>query len=103
MAKNIDLTGKLGLEGMPTITVGDTVLTVDNSARTLLRVLNEVGDEPTAKDMLAAADMIFDKESRKALDQLHLSFEDFARVMEAALDLAMGGAEGEAETPGTTS
>lgn len=103
MSKNIDLTGKLGLEGKPTITVGKDTVTVDNSARTLLAVLNEVGDDPGPKEMLAAFELLFSDKDRKAIDAMDLSFEDFALLMETALDLVLGGAEGEGQTRATTS
>lgn len=101
---NVDLTGKLGLAGKPTITIGKTVLTVDNSARTMLRIMEAVGDEPGAKEMMAVAELVFCEKDRKALDALELSFEDFAKVVETAMDLITGDdATGEDQTLDTTS
>lgn len=103
MARNIDLTGKLGLEPRPTITIGDVTLTVDNSATNMLRILNEIGDGITeVKTVLAVSELVFDPKSRKALDKLGLSFQDFSTVVSEAVGLIVGGGdEGNAGTPVT--
>lgn len=102
MAKNVNLTDKLGLDGRPTITIGDLTLSVDNSARTVLQVaeLTSAGLDATSFDKIAT--LIFGKEDKKALDKLELSFTDYSTVIDAAADLIMG-AEGEVETLDTTS
>lgn len=102
---NVDLTGKLGLAGRPTITIGDTVLTVDDSAPNLLRIFEIMGtgEGMTPADVMRVASLIFEKPSAKALDGMRLSFMDYATVVNTAVDLVMGGVgEGNAETPATT-
>lgn len=103
--RNIDLTGKLGLEPKPTITIGDTVLTVDDSAPTILRILEIIGNDPQAVSAVGlgeAARILFTPKSYKALEKMGLSFGDFALVISSAMELVMGSAEGEAVTPATT-
>lgn len=102
MARNVDLTGKIGIGGRPTITCGDVVLTVNDGAANLLRVLKMLQDDPSVENVMDAAGFLFDDESKKALDGMALSFDDYATVIQTAVDLIMGDAEGKAETPATT-
>lgn len=103
---HIDLTEKLGYAEKPTIIIGKDTLTVNNSATNMLKIMELIGNNPenaSAAMVGKAADLLFTKESRKTLDKLELSFEDFATVINAAMELVAGGdGEGEAETPATT-
>lgn len=106
MARNIDLTEKLGMEGKPTITIGETVLEVNNGAANVLRLMELVADsgDMDPSDMMKAAEILFGKDGCKAIEKMALTFEDYATVLSAAMDLVTGSAEGEAEaTPATTS
>jgi len=106
MARNVDLTGKLGMDGRPTITIGDTVLEVSNGAQEVLRIMEMVGEDGNMApaDMLKAEEILLGKDGAKELDKLALSFDDYTTVLTQALELAVGSAEGEAEaTPATTS
>lgn len=103
MARNVDLTDKLGMAGKPTITIGETVLTVNNSARDALRLMALIGEDGLSPaDTDEAVSILFDAKSKKALDALELDFSDYSKVMEAALGLLTGAAEGEGETQATT-
>lgn len=101
--KVVDLTGKLGLGEKPQIVVGDVTLTVNDSARDVLQVLSLTQDM-TPANVLKACDLLFDKDSRKALNGLDLSMGAMVKVMETAIGLIMGedGDGGNAETPATT-
>lgn len=102
----VNLTDKLGLEDKPTIVIGDVELTVDNSATTMLRVMEVVGDaaEVTPAQVVEVSKLLFDAKSNKALEKLSLSFTDYALVIETAMELIAGGAaEGNEETQATTS
>lgn len=104
MARSIDLTGKLGLDGNPTIAIGDAVLTVDDSAENMLKVFDFIGDDGmNVQKVIGASELIFTKDSQKALKDLKLSFSDYAVLVEEAIGLVVGGLEGKAQTPGTTS
>ena len=59
MARNIDLTGKLGLGENPTITIGDTTLTVNDSAIALIRVLDIAQANMTPAQMIEACTILF--------------------------------------------
>ena len=102
MARNVDLTGKLGLGEKPTITIGDTVLMVNDSARNMLQVMKMVKDGIGYDAVADAAALVFDPKSRKALDKLDLSMSDFTEVVSTAVDLIVGGDSGNAGTPATT-
>ena len=101
--RRTDLTGKLGLEPKPVIAIGDVELTVDDGADNILVLMDIIGDGMSPKGVAQAAALLFDKPSQKKLKDLKLNFGDYATVVEAAMQLVMGGAEGEAETPATTS
>lgn len=106
MARSVDLTGKLGMDGKPTISIGGTVLEVQNGAREVLRIMEMVGDDGdmSPADMLKAEEILLGKEGSRELGKLALSFADYTTVLTTALELAAGSAEGEAEaTPATTS
>ena len=108
MAKVVDITQKLGMQGKPLLKIGDTAVEVDNTAKTMLRVLDVIGDDPSqasGTDVVKVYEMLFDARARKKLNALGLSFDDFTTVVSEAVDLVIGGdGEGEAEaTPATTS
>ena len=100
----VDITEKLGLKGCPTIQVGETVLTVDNSARAVLKLMQIVdGENVTPAQVLEAMDVIFAAEDLEKLDSLNLSFNDLTILLQEAMGLVVGAVEGEAETLDTTS
>ena len=105
--RTIDLTGKLGLQPRPTIKIGDKILNVDDSAPTILRMLDLLGDNPervSPATINEAAKLLFDPKSYKTLEAMKLSFSDFALVISTAMELVTGGgAEGEQGIPDTTS
>ena len=102
MGRNVDLTGKLGMGEKPTITIGETVLTVNDSASNMLLVLDKISDGIDARDALDVAGLLFDAKSGKQLAKLDLNLDDYMTVIEAAVDLVMGGDGGNGGTPATT-
>lgn len=105
MAKTVDITEKLGLEGKPELVVCGTRVHVDNTAKTMLRALALIGDDPENVEMQAIVDvyeLVFSEADRKKLDKLELSLTDFTTLVTEAIGLVMGGGpEGEAPTPAT--
>lgn len=101
MPRTIDLTGKLGLGERPTVTFDGNILTVDDAAENVVRVLEMAEKGLKTSDVLEAARLMFDAESAEKLEGLRLSFSDYAAVVSAAVELAMGGEGGKAETPAT--
>ena len=106
MARTVNLTEKLGLEEKPQIVIGDTTITVDNRAESVLRIfeiMQSRGD--SVQGLIEALDILIDKSSAKDLKKLDLSFADYQIIAETAIDLAIGGddTQGEEQTRDTTS
>lgn len=110
MSKIVDISGKLGLQGRPVLHVAEGVdAEVDNSAKTVLQIMQLVQDAGSgvedfdAKDMLEMYELLFDAKARKRIDALHLSFEDFLTLLNSAIEMSVPGGdiEGEAATPAT--
>ena len=109
MAKVIDLTEKLGLADKPRITIGDVELVVNDSARSMLRIMELSGNgADVTRDpatLMEMCDLLFDEDSLPALRALDLSFDDYMTVLDAAITLVTGddGTDrGNATTPATT-
>lgn len=104
MARKIDLTDKLGIGEKPKVIVGDLELEVNDSARNVMRVIDMVGGgEMSPSKVMDACELLFGKSGCKALEARELSLSAFIAVLEAAVDLVMGGGddEGNAGTPAT--
>lgn len=109
MSKIIDITNKLNFEEKPIIKVKDTEIAANNEATTILKIialLDENGGEPTVNDILTIFNLLFDKENRKKIESLNLSFKDLTTfVFESAQVVINDGEvpdEGETPTPATT-
>lgn len=102
MSRTIDLSGKLGLGERPTVTFDGNVLKVDDAAENVVRVLAMAENGLRTSDVLEAARLMFEPESAERLKEMRLSFEDYAQVVSAAVELAMGGDGGKEGTPVTT-
>lgn len=93
----VDLTEKLNRAEKPVIRVSDVDIEVDNSAKTMLKVLQAVGDdEITPQKAVDVYNLIFDKANRAKVEKLELDFDSFAQLIATAMELISGGAEGEA-------
>lgn len=106
MGKVVDITEKLGLEGRPELVIGKARVKVDNTAKTMMRVLAAIGDDAgdiSPSKFLEVYELLFDEKARAQIDKLELSFDDFAAVVEAAMGLVTGSEEGNVPTPATTS
>ena len=103
MARTIDLTGKLGLGERPRIVIGDAELEVDDRARTVMQVVSLMSGDITPEKTVEACARLFGEQGAAELDALGLTLPGFAAVLEAAMDLVMGGGDaGNGETPATT-
>lgn len=102
MARTIDLTDKLGIGEKPKVIVGDLELEVNDSARNVMRVIDMVSGDMTPEKVMEACSLLFGKDGRKALEARDLPLSAFIAVLEAAVELVMGGGdEGNAATPAT--
>lgn len=101
--KTIDITEKLNFEEKPAVIIGDTAITINNSAVAMLKILPRLDDltsNPAAlTDIL---NLLVPESDRKKLSALELSFGDFVTFIEAAVSLVTGDSEGEAVTRTTT-
>lgn len=105
MARTIDLTGKLGIGERPRVTVAEGVeLEVDDSARTIVQVIGMMQGHAEPGRALEACALLFGEDGAERLDALGLPISGLVTLLEAAIDLVMGGGEdqGNGETPATT-
>ena len=103
MNRTVDLIGKLGIGEKACVVVSDGVeLEVDDSAPTVLRVLELVKDGSDLASAMEACRLFFGKRGMSQLESLKVPPAGYVRLLEAAIDLVMGGgSEGNAGTPAT--
>lgn len=98
MAKVIDISEKLTFGENPRIVINGEELEVRADAATVLKMMGIIsGDQPTVQEVLQCMDLLLSKEDRKKLDSMKLSFKDFMTVIYAAMDLAAGLTEEDAQ------
>ncbi len=105
MAKKVDITEKLSFDGNPSLVIKGKELEVHADAATALKVMDALSSNPGPKQGVAMYKLLFPDESRKAIDKMHLNFQDFKTVVKGAITLITGedGEEpGEAATHTTT-
>lgn len=89
--KKLDITEKLNFDEKPVLVVKNKEIEIDNRAITVLKVMGLMNDDAGAEEILKAYELLFDKNARKVVDSLGLSFTDFATVVRAAIGLVAGG------------
>lgn len=109
MAKVVNITDKLEMDGNPFLVIGNEKLEVNADAATMLKLMGKYGDmegsEATPKDILDLYDLMFPKGSQKKIEKLKLSFHDLTVIVMEAQKLITGAEEepeGEAQTHTTT-
>lgn len=88
--KRLDITEKLSFEEKPVLVIKDKEIELDNSAPTVLKVMGLMGEEAGSEEILQAYELLFDKQARKVVEALHLTFNDFATLIHAAVRLVAG-------------
>lgn len=105
MSKIIDITDKLNFRVKPQIKIKDVVITVNNEATAILKILAKISQnkmEPA--DIPEVINIILEEKEREKLEGLHLDFRDFMTFIESAVTLITGENEkGETQTPAMTS
>lgn len=92
--KKVDITEKLSFEGNPALIIKGKMLEVNADAPTMLKVMGLMaGDDPGAKEILDAYDMMFPEKSKKELEKLKLGFKDLIIVVQEAIQLISGAEE----------
>ena len=94
MAKIVNITDKLEMDGNPFLVIKDESLEVNADAATMLKLMGKYGEmqeaERTPKDILDLYDLMFPKESQKKSEKLKLSFKDLTVLVEEAQKLITG-------------
>ena len=110
MAKKVNITEKLELDGNPSLIIGKEELEVNADAATMLKIMEKYGDfnedRATPKDILDLYNLMLPKESQEKIEKLKLSFNDLSVVVMEAQKLITGAEDdeqaGESQTPTMT-
>ena len=103
MAKVVNITDKLELEGNPHLVIKDEELEVNADAATMLKIMGKYAEfdseAATPKDILDLYNLMFPVESQKKIEKLKLSFTDLTTVVMEAQTLITGEEDTEGELP----
>ena len=84
------LTDKLNFNEKPQVEIKGKILTIDNSATTVLKLMDTVQNKGELAGAQAVLDLLFDAKDRKTIESLKLSINDFTKLCEICMDLALG-------------
>lgn len=84
------LTDKLNFSDKPQVEIKGKILTIDNSATTVLKLMDTVQNKGELAGAQAVLDLLFDAKDRKTIESLKLSISDFTKLCEICMDLALG-------------
>lgn len=105
MARKVDITEKLELDGNPSLIIKGEELEVNADAATMLKIMEKYSEfdeeNATAKDILDLYNLMFPKESQNKIEKMKLSFTDLTTVVMEAQKLIDGEdteTEGEVQT-----
>lgn len=84
------LTDKLKFDEKPQIEVNGKILTIDNSAVTVLKLMDTVQNNGELAGTKAVIELLFSEKDRKVIDKLGLSVSDYIKFCEVCMDLALG-------------
>lgn len=95
MARVVDITEKLSFEENPKLLIKGKEFEVDSSAETVLKIMGKLGNDEHAvpKTVVEMYELLFSEKDRKEIKKLKLNFRDFQKLVEAAIDLVVGGEE----------
>lgn len=105
MARTVDITEKLNMDGNPVIVIKNKKLEVNADAATVLKLMDVIGDGAgTPKQVSNMYNLLFAEKARKTIEELKLSFDDLKIVVQTAITLITGSEEepGESQIPATT-
>ena len=98
MAKVVDITEKLSMEGNPRIKVGKQEIEVNSDAASMLQVMGVLSENESTgpREITKMYEIMFAESERKKIEKLKLNFNDFHMLIETAINLVTGeGDEGE--------
>ena len=94
MAKIVDITDKLDMDGNPYLIIKDEKLEVNADAATMLKLMGKYEEisssEATPKDILDLYNLMFPEKSQKKIEKLKISFKDLTVLVEEAQKLIVG-------------
>ena len=100
MAKKVNITEKLELDGNPSLIIGKEELEVNADAATMLKIMGKnsefTSENATAKDILDLYNLMLPEESQEKIEKMKLSFNDLTTIVMEAQKLIVG----EEETAG---
>ena len=95
MAKVVDITEKLSFEENPKIMLKGELYEVNADARTMLEIMGLFSNKSEGEAVMLAYEKLFSEKDRKKIEELRLSFRDFTKLIEAAMELVRGEDQGE--------
>lgn len=84
------LTDKLNFNEPPQIEIKGRTLTIDNSAVTILKLMDIVQNEGDLAGVKATMNLLFSEKDQKIIEKLHLNIEDYSTLASVAMELALG-------------
>lgn len=91
MAKVVDITDKLSFDENPALVIKGRRLEVNADAPTVLKIMNLMTAEGVEIEQIGEAyELVFPEKSRKEIDKLKLSVNDWTTVVMEAMNLILG-------------
>lgn len=91
MAKVVDITDKLSFDENPALVIKGKRLEVNADAPTMLKIMNLMTAEGVEIEQIGEAyELVFPEKSRKEIDRLKLSVNDWTTVVMEAMNLILG-------------
>ena len=84
------LTDKLKFTEPPKVEVNGKVLTINNSAVNVLKLMDIVQEEGEIAGTRAMLEIFFSEKDRATIESLNLSMADYTKFCEICMDLAVG-------------
>ena len=84
------LTDKLKFSDPPKVEIKGKVLTINNSAFNVLKLMDIVQTTGEVAGTKAMIEILFSPKDRKVIEGLNLSMEDYTKFCEVCMDLAVG-------------
>lgn len=90
MAKMVDITDKLSFDENPALVIKGKRLEVNADAPTMLKIMNLMTAEGVEIEQIGEAyELVFPEKSRKEIDKLKLSVNDWTTVVMEAMNLIL--------------
>lgn len=91
MAKVVDITDKLSFDENPALVIKGKRLEVNADAPTMLKIMNLMTAAGVEIEQIGEAyELVFPEKSRKEIDKLKLSVNDWTTVVMEAMNLILG-------------